>query len=194
MLLLKFKRFMDADEDADGGATSVQAQEGEAKPETSAEKLAKALKEQKKNSVSKADYDKLKKENEELVAQIINGEGDAGNGQQDTPPKKSIEELREALYGPKAQDLNNLEAAKLTLELRKAVMEKDGKDPFLPYGANIKPTSEDVEKAQHVADVFQECITEAKGDNGVFTALLQSRINPDSPVLTAHLKKLALKK
>lgn len=161
----------------------------------SAVELAKALEEARKNSVPREDYEKVVKEKEELVSQIINGEGGYGNGQPTPPKEVDIGALREELYGEQSTKLSNLEYCKKTLELRKAVLEKEGYDPFLPHGANIKPDSNDIEKANNVAEVMEQCIEEADGNSEVFTALLQARINNDSPVLTAHLKKLeALKR
>lgn len=162
------------------------------KPEESNLELAKALKELRENSVSKEDYEKLKEENKKLVSEVINGEGGAGNGQA-TPPQDldaDIKAYREKLYGPKASELSNLEFCETTLKLREAVIKRDGIDPFLPHGANIKPTDLDTQRAQAVADVMAECIEEADGDSGVFTALLQAKTNNDSQALTAHLKKV----
>ena len=162
----------------------------ETKPEEDNVSLAKALKETRENSVSKEEYERLKAENKRLVSEIINGEGGSGNGQATPPQEADIEALKNKLYGPKCSELTNLEFWKLTLELRDAVIKKDGVDPFLPHGANIKPTDNDVERANAVAQVVSECIEEADGDSGVFTALLQSKINNDSQALTAHLKKI----
>ena len=175
--------------------------QGDPKPEEKKDKkpeensnldLAKALKELRENSVSKEDYEKLKEENKKLVAEVINGEGGAGNGQA-TPPHDldaDIKAYREKLYGPKASELSNLEFCETTLKLREAIIKRDGIDPFLPHGANIKPTDLDTQRAQAVADVMAECIKEADGDSGVFTALLQARTNNDSQALTAHIKKV----
>ena len=164
----------------------------EKKPEENSNvELAKALKEARENSVSKEDYEKLQEENRALVSQIINGEGGAGNGQAKTPKTEAdIKALREKLYGPKCSELTNLEFCDLTLQLRDAVIEVEGIDPFLPHGANIKPNDLDVERANAVAEVMRDCIKEANGDSGVFTALLQARTNNDSQALTAHLKKI----
>ena len=175
--------------------------QGDPKPEEKKDKkpeeksnvdLAKALKELRENSVSKEDYERVVNENKQLVAEVINGEGGAGNGQA-TPPQDleaDIKALREKLYGPKASELSNLEFCEATLKLREAIIKRDGVDPFLPHGANIKPTDFDTQRAQAVADVMAECIKEADGDSGVFTALLQAKTNNDSQALTAHLKKI----
>ena len=185
------RRYFFPDPKETTGGKKEEEQKSEVKPEeTDNVALAKALKEARENSVPKADYEKLQKENKELVAQIINGEGSVGGGQQTPPQEADVEALREKLYGPKCSELSNLEFCKLTLELREAIIKRDGVDPFLPHGANIKPTENDVERAQAVADVIADCIKEADGDSGVFTALLQARTNNDSQALTAHLKKI----
>ena len=172
-----------------GEGTPAPEEKKEKKPEPSNVELAKALKELKENSVSKEDYEKVKKENQELVAQIINGDGGAGNGQP-TPEKVDIKALREELYGPKGADLSNLDFWKKTLQLRQAVIEQEGYDPFLPHGAKIKPNEQDVERAEAVAKTVQECIDKSEGSSEVFTALLQQETANDSPSFLAHLKKI----
>lgn len=165
--------------------------------ETDTVALAKALKETRENSVPKADYDKVVAEKNKLVAEIINGEDGGDNGQHTSAPQDldaEIKGLREELYGPKCSELNNLQFWEKTLALRDAVIKKGDPDPFLPVGAKISPTDDDAVKAQNVADVVQQCIEEADGNSEVFTALLQSRTNNDSPQLAMRLKKLGSKK
>lgn len=171
-----------------GGDPKPEDKEKEIKPEPSNVELAKALKELKEKSVSKEDYEKLQNENKELVAQIINGEG-GGNGQP-TPEKVDVKVLRDELYGPKGADLSNLDFWKKTLQLRQAVIEQEGYDPFLPHGAKIKPNEQDVERAEAVAKTVQKCIDEANENSEVFTALLQAETANDSPSFLAHLKKI----
>ena len=158
--------------------------------------LAKALKEARENSVSKAEYDKVVAENKKLVSEIINGDEHDGSGQHKVPekdPDTVIKELREDLYGPNCSELSNLEYWTKTLALRKAVIEKGEPDPFLPVGAKISPDEDDVVKANNVADVVEQCIKEAEGNSDVFTALLQSRTNNDSPQMVMRLKKMGIK-
>jgi len=185
MLLL----FPDPDGTGAGGGDPKPEEKKEKKSEQSNIELAKALKEARENSVPKAEYEKLQNENKELVAQIINGEGNVGNGQP-TPEKVDIKALREDLYGPKGADLSNLDFWKKTLQLRNAVIEQEGYDPFLPHGAKIKPNEQDVERAEAVAKTVEKCIEEANGNSEVFTALLQAETANDSPSFLAHLKKI----
>ena len=185
MLLL----FPDPDGTGAGGGDPKPEEKKEKKSEQSNVELARALKEARENSVPKAEYEKLQNENKELVAQIINGEGIVGNGQP-TPEKVDIKALREDLYGPKGADLSNLDFWKKTLQLRNAVIEQEGYDPFLPHGAKIKPNEQDVERAEAVAKTVEKCIEEANGNSEVFTALLQAETANDSPSFLAHLKKI----
>lgn len=157
--------------------------------ENSSVELARALKEARENSVPKEDYERLQQENKQLVAQIINGDGGNGNGQP-TPEQVDIKALREELYGPKGADLSNLDFWVKTLELRGAVIEQEGYDPFLPHGAKIKPNEQDIERADAVAKTVQKCIDECGGNSEVFTALLQAETANDSPSFLAHLKKI----
>lgn len=188
MSLLMLLKFPDP-KGTEGGGDPKPEEKKEEKPEPSNVELAKALKELKENSVSKEDYEKLKEENKELIAQVINGDGGAGNGQP-TPEKVDIKVLREELYGPKGADLSNLDFWKKTLKLRSAVIEQEGYDPFLPHGSKIKPSEEDVERANAVAETVQKCIDDAKDNSEVFTALLQAETVNDSPAFLAHLKKI----
>lgn len=189
MLFVRRMLLLSPDGDNAGGGDPKPEEKKEKKSEQSNVELAKALKEARENSVPKADYEKLEKENKELVAQIINGEGNVGNGQP-TPEKVDIKALREDLYGPKGADLSNLDFWKKTLDLRNAVIEQEGYDPFLPHGAKIKPNEQDVERAEAVAKTVEKCIEEANGNSEVFTALLQAETANDSPSFLAHLKKI----
>ena len=178
----------DGAEGGAGGGDPKPEEKKEKKSEPSNVEMAKALKELRENSVPKEDYARLEEENKQLVAQIINGEG-GGNGQP-TPEQVDIKVLREELYGPKGADLSNLDFWKKTLQLRQAVIEQEGYDPFLPHGAKIKPNEQDVERAEAVAKTVQECIDKSEGSSEVFTALLQQETANDSPSFLAHLKKI----
>ena len=174
-------------------APAANPKPGDPKPSESESDIVKAYAELKKNSVSREEYDKVVKEKDDIIKSVIDGDG-TGIGQPTTPEEVDIPALREELYGEHSAKLSNLEYCKKTLKLRKAVIEKEGYDPFLPHGANIKPDSDDIEKANNVADVMEQCIEEADGNSEVFTALLQARTNNDSPILTARLKKLEQEK
>ena len=129
------------------------------------------------NSVSRADYDKLKAEHNRAMNALING------GQIDDPKAEKVDKdaLRKELY---CQDsgLSNLEYWQKTLTLRQAIIDDGGKDPFLPYGQKIAPTAEDIECANRVAKVVQECIDYADGDSRIFTNELDRRTTDMAPM------------
>ena len=89
--------------------------------------------------------------------------------------KPDIAQMRKELYNPENQ-FSNLEYASRTLALRKAIMESGQPDPFLPNGPRAEITNFDIESAQKVADVLEDCIEAANGSNAMFTAALQSRL------------------
>ena len=72
---------------------------------------------------------------------------------------------------------NNLDYVKLALELRSSLIAEGKPDPFLPMGSQIAPTADDVEKAEKVAQVYQECIDYVDGDSKLFTQELMRRTN-----------------
>ena len=128
-----------------------------------------AIKELKEKSVDRSKYDQLIAENKKLLDSIVNG----------TPvevakeEKKSVEELRAAYL---KEDQSNLEYITNTLKLREALIAEGEPDPFLPVGNQIMPTDEDVNTANKVAQVLQECVDYAEGDSAVFTNELQRRM------------------
>lgn len=133
-----------------------------------------AINEIKQNSVSRQQYEKLQKENKELLDTLING-GQVTNVIE--APAKTIQEMREELFSKSAADkgMTNLEFVEKSLELRDAIIESGGMDPFLPVGKGIELTRDDVEAAEFTAQQFRECIDIAQGNSEVFTAELMRR-------------------
>lgn len=138
-------------------------------------KYIEAMKELKKNSVSKDKYSKLEEENKRLLDIVVNG-GELTTVKPED--KKNVEELRKELFNGK--ELNNLEYCKKALELRDAILEDGGTDPFLPQGHEYRIQQSDVDTANKVADIMRECIDYANGDSQVFTNELMRRTK-DSP-------------
>lgn len=145
--------------------------------------LAKALKEQRENSVSKEEFAKLKEENTELMKAIIDGSPVGSKG--DTTEKPA--DLRALAKDLCEGGIGNLEYAKRSLKFRDEYIKKYEKDPFAPN--NDKMTQDDVEQAEKVATAMKECIEQADGSETMFNALLTERIKNDSPQMVAMLKK-----
>lgn len=155
---------------------SAKESESGKEQEVDANAYISAINEMKKNSVSRADYDKLCADNKLLLDAIING---ADYEVEKTEVEKvDIDALRKELYNPDNQFLN-LDFAQKTLKLRKAIMDEGGADPFLPAGRNIIVEERDVLAANRVADVLEQCIEAARGDSEVFTAEFNRRLVAD---------------
>ena len=137
-----------------------------------------AIKEMRKNSVAKADYERLQAENKELMKALVNGETI------DIEPPKTVDvnALRNEIFDADKEMLN-LEYVTKALELRDAVIEAGGDDPFLPHGNKIAPTAEDYEAAERVASVFKECVEYADGDSALFTQELMRRTIDVAPLM-----------
>lgn len=130
----------------------------------------------KANSVSKDKYDQLMAEKKQLIEALK-------SGQQITEVVEekpvNIDELRNELYGKPEQSMSNLEYVTKTLQLRNAIIEAGGDDPFMPNGSGYTYDKADAEKAAYVAQVFQECVDYADGDDQLFTQELMRRTKDD---------------
>ena len=104
---------------------------------------------------------------------LINGGQLAAQEEEPIDKDKLRKEL--GYYGDGCS-LSNLDYWTKTLQLRKAIMDEGGRDPFLPYGQKIAPTAEDIEKANNVAAGIQELIEYADGDSSIFTNEFQRRV------------------
>lgn len=130
-----------------------------------------AINELKQNSVDRSKYEELKAENKKLLDSIVNGrEIDV-----EVPPKESVQDLRNDLFKENS-GLNNLEYAEKALELRSKLMAEGKPDPFAPVGSQYQPTDLDLAAAAKVANILQECVDYADGDDRVFTNELQRRM------------------
>lgn len=135
------------------------------------------IKQLKNNTVSKEAFEELEAEHKRLIGELVNGQTTIVEAE----VIPDINQMRKELFTVD-QQFYNLDYAQRILALRKAIMQSGGQDPFLPSGINANPTTIDEETAQRVADVLEQCIEVAQGDNGVFTAALQSRlIDPRIP-------------
>lgn len=130
------------------------------------------------NSVSRDEYNKLKAEHNRAMNALING-GQLENKETQPVDKNA---LRKELYCAEP-NLSNLQYWEKTLQLRQAIMDEGGQDPFLPFGQKIAPTAEDVQKAANVAKVVQECIDYAQGDSRIFSNELDRRTVDTAPVM-----------
>lgn len=124
----------------------------------------------KRNTVSKDQYLKVVNEHKDLLAKFINNEKIEDNSSEQS---YSLDELKEKMN---RHNVTNLEYADAALKLRAKVIEETGQDPFLPYGHKVNPTNADIEAANRVAQILQECIDDSEGDSRRFQMELERRI------------------
>lgn len=130
----------------------------------------------KANSVSKDSYNKLLKENKDLLDSLVNGNGEVSTEPAPAEEKPTLSQLREELFTPK-KELTDLEYVTKALELRERVLEETGEDCFVGASHSYTPEADDYAKAEKCAKVFKECVDIANGSNAAFIAALQDRTN-----------------
>ncbi len=139
------------------------------------------IKKLKDNTVSKEEYQKLANERDELLQAYIEGkEIDINLPEKDDDSDKSIDELRKSIL-TESSDLTNLEFWEKSLELRDAIIERDGEDadPFLPKSSQYAVSQDDRDSVERVVSTVKDCIEKAEGNPDTFRALLNSKIMDD---------------
>ena len=146
-----------------------------------------AARDVKKNYVPKAELDEAKKTINELTAFILEGKELPDQPKKEKQEKKlSIAELKKKLRG----EQTNLDYAITALALRDAIMEKGGRDPFIP---NNPKGYEDSIYAQNFADKLETLIDRAKGDPDEFNHLLDKAMPKDDAATIARLRAAGYK-
>lgn len=138
----------------------------------------KTIQDLKANTVSKEKYNELKKQNKELLDSLVNGTEIEGLKDK-VEEKKTLDQMRKETFDN--ENLTDLEYVQGLLQIREEVMANGERDPFLPNKPDFIPTEQDEKTAQKVADVLQECIDEADGNNELFLAKLGSKMVDDAP-------------
>lgn len=161
-----------------------------------AEEYAAAIKNLKESTVSKDEYEKLKADKAVLVKALA-GEGPVPSEiAQQQAQQADVKELRKRFLNAGEENLTNAEYIKTALQLRQAIIDEGGLDPFLPSGAKANPTPTDIAGANKAAEAFQEWLDAATDESGkvdeeLFNAFMKKGIAEDSPVITARLKAAA---
>ena len=134
--------------------------------------LLEEIKNLKKNSVSKEEYNKQVEKNKALMKQIING----GGREEKTDEPVDINALRKEIF-ENPEGLSDRDFWKKTLMLRKERLEREGVDIFLPKGRKTRYTRDDLESAQHVADTIGQILEDTEDNPNLFKTLLNDAIN-----------------
>ena len=131
-----------------------------------------AINELKANSVPKEKYSKLVEEHNRLLKSVIDGT-EVENAPTEPEPIP-LNDLRKQLF--EDDNITNLDYAKKALKLRERIIEEGGVDPFLPVSHHHSIQQSDIDTAEKVAKVLQECIDGSEDNSEVFSALLNSRL------------------
>lgn len=164
-------------------ATAGGAQTPGAGGDDTAPNAAQELIEFKKNFVSRDQYEAEKKRADGYLAAILNNREDEVAAKEGSESEVSADEIAKSMF-VEDNKMTDLEYAENALALRSARIAAGEVDPFLPDD----PDEKDYEIAQNVADVFEDCIKGANGNNASFIALLQSRIK-ETPILSNKFKR-----
>lgn len=150
-------------------------------PEEQEFDAVKAINELRANSVSKDEFEKLKAERNKYLKALIDGnQVDTGEVKNKATVDEVITNARNKLFSQN-EDLSNLEYVETALELRDAILERDGTDIFVGNGSKIAPTAEDYQSAEKVATVLKDCVETAKGDSAIFTRELDRLMRDAMP-------------
>ena len=149
---------------ADETTTTEQTTETE---EMTAQDFITQLDDLKKNTVSRADYDRLKRDNQQLANALVNGSGAEIPGVTAPKEKTDLDDLRKKLFAKKSK--NDLEYFTNLLALRDGVMADGLPDPFLPSNHEFRATAQDQADAERIATQLKEAIEYANGDPVVFS-------------------------
>lgn len=152
-----------------------QIESGNAGESTDNNSYIEAIKEMKKNTVSREVYDKLAKENKDLLQALVDGETiELEKPEEQVDLNKLKTEIRNAE--------TSLEGFSKMLQYRNECLKRGMVDPILPGSSQVKkilPTDEDIATANRVAAGLQHCVDYADGDPEIFASELM-RITVDS--------------
>ena len=141
-----------------------------------------AIKELKANSVPKEKYEKVVKQNKELLNSVLNGQ------EVKVPQNETAEEKRNKLKAiskemSQAQEkgMSNLEFVTKSLEYRNTAISLGLPDPFLPNGP-MGPTELDVSSANKTAEILQSLVDKSEGNPTVFRNLFEQTVRDDPKI------------
>ena len=139
------------------------------------EDLLKKIEEMKETMVPKSKYDRLVERNKKLTDAYLNNQ----KIEDEEPKEKNSEKiprLQKELYGEDRKEMSNLEYMSKTVELRDAIIEEGGRDPFLPTSGPEKDSAAAKESAEKVANGLRKMVEDAQGSPEAFNSLYQARV------------------
>ena len=148
-----------------------------------------AIKKLKETSVPREEFDKVKKQNRELLNAVINGQTVEQPKPVETVEQKQLKlkQLKKDLAVAQEKGMSNLEYVSKSLQYRDTALSLGLKDPFLPNGPTGY-TELDEMTANKVAEKLQEAVDNSEGNPAVFRNLFEQLVRDDSPLLKKKKK------
>lgn len=110
----------------------------------------------------------------------------------ETPEPVDIDSL---IIKLKSGELTNREYIETALDIRDAMIEQEGVDPFLASGVKAEIKDTDYATADKVAEQLRQLVNDSNGDDAAFLSLYQSRVvDPNLPNLNQPKKPVLRKK
>ena len=127
----------------------------------------------KNTTVSREQYDKMVAENNKLLDALVSGEIITKEGAKPEKPRtEEINDLYNDLFVK--GEPNNLKFHEKMYRLSDLIEEETGYNPCLPWGYNgVKPSQDDIVKAQRDREATEALMEYAAGDSQIFTDQLQ---------------------
>lgn len=116
--------------------------------------------------VSKESYNQLKKENQQLLNSLVNGNSDGFRPKDDTFNRKESEEKITK------RGTTNLDFWKSTIAICEDEIAKGHEDPMVPHSKEYEPTQSDFEFTENLRGTIKQAIKDSEDDPVRFNSIL----------------------
>ena len=136
------------------------------------------IQELKKNSVSRAQYNKQLEENRKLLNAIVSG--DQIEKKEETKQMRTPDEVyNDFIVSDKPR--SNVERAKLWIEYRESCKAAGEPDPYASNGTKIKPSAAEIASIDRAQAALEHCIEYSGGNDDIFTTELNRILVDTNP-------------
>lgn len=182
--LLNIQFFADSVEGENNPDQQERKEDQSSEEQNPADVYLDTIKELKENTVPKEEYEKIKKERDTLVRNVIDSSVlNETTESIDVNSDERIKSLREKIFGKKP--ISNYEYMEAALELRRAIKERTGRDVFLPEN----PTAEEENQAEKFVSYAKEALELTKENPDLFPYIFTSGLRDDPAVLASLAQK-----
>lgn len=149
------------------------------------------IKDMKKNSVPRAEYDKIREENKRLLNSLVNGDDVEIPSQEEepeTPQKRTEEELKKSISETCSKlfvednSMTNLECAKQIIKYHDDMLELTGNDPFENSGGKFLTSENDKSSPKRTYEYLKNCVEQSQDDPTAFNVAFQAGLRQILPI------------